>query len=60
MRPANSSIVNYTQRPTNSLKTLLRRQLFKKSSTVKSSRPPIHRSIQNHSHTSARFQRIKG
>ncbi|CAF0804003.1 unnamed protein product [Adineta steineri] len=55
VRPSNSSIVNYTSRPTISLKSLLRRKFVKKSPTLNLTRIPIH-----HSQSSARFQRIKG
>ncbi|CAF3493267.1 unnamed protein product [Rotaria socialis] len=55
VHPPNSSIITYNKHSTNSIKTLLRRQLFKKSKT------PVHSPVPSHaSSTTARFQRIKG
>ncbi|CAF2331167.1 unnamed protein product [Rotaria sp. Silwood2] len=60
IQPDHSSIVTHPKRSNTSMKTLFRRQLFKKSSSLVQSQTSIHNSVQNHLHSSARFQRIKG
>ncbi|CAF1322688.1 unnamed protein product [Adineta ricciae] len=57
LRPSNSSIVTHTQQPTLSLKSLLRRQLLKKSTNISRSRAPTQCS---NTQNNVRFQRLNG
>ncbi|CAF0759180.1 unnamed protein product [Adineta ricciae] len=59
MRPADSSMLAFHKHPSKSLKTLLRRQLCKKSCAVNKCQTPIRRPIQKQQ-SSRKFQRIKG
>ncbi|UJR13468.1 hypothetical protein I4U23_000482 [Adineta vaga] len=59
MRPADSSMLTFVNNPSKSLKTLFRRQLFKKTTSLNKCQSPIRRPIQKQQ-SNRKFQRIKG
>ncbi|CAF1068589.1 unnamed protein product [Adineta steineri] len=59
LRPADSSVLTSVKYPSKSITTLLRRRLFKKSSSLPKCQSPIHRPIRKQQ-SNRKFQRIKG